>query len=163
MTTGYSELRADHDAIWGRFYADFGFRPHTKRFPGITEPAPSVTWSFAALDDDPGYSRLDRFTDILHAALTTLAGDGSVLFLDWQHTGYRVWPGRAGFDFDRPGWLPSPFPDGDYSIYLAEDFRYGTFGHPWEASLCVFGAELLQLIEADLDEVLGPPIRRRAH
>ncbi|MEV4535057.1 DUF2716 domain-containing protein [Asanoa sp. NPDC049518] len=158
----YSELRADHDAIWDRFYADFEFRPSMERFPAITEPAPSVTWSLAGLDDDPGYLRLDRFTDTVHAALSALAGDGSVLFLDWQHTGYRIWPGRAGIDVDRPGWPLSPYPDGDYFIYLAEDFRFGTFGHPWEASFCVFGADLLSLVEADLNELLGKPIRRRS-
>nr|WP_230688728.1 DUF2716 domain-containing protein [Micromonospora sp. WMMC415] len=48
----------------------------------------------------------------------------------------------------RPGWPLSPYPDGDYHIYLSEDFRFGSFGHPWESSLCIFGAELLDAIAA---------------
>ncbi|WP_223874522.1 DUF2716 domain-containing protein [Salinispora fenicalii] len=45
-------------------------------------------------------------------------------------------------------------------MYLAEDFRFGTFGHPWELSLCVFGGDLLDLVEADLHTVLGQVMRR---
>ncbi|WP_198347940.1 DUF2716 domain-containing protein [Plantactinospora sp. KBS50] len=55
----------------------------------------------------------------------------------------RAWPSLVGPENidppGRPGWPLSPYPDGDYSIYLAEGFRFGTFGHPWELSLCVFG------------------------
>jgi hypothetical protein len=150
--------------VWDRFYAQFDFRPSMHRFPAITEPAPSVTWNLRSLDDDPGYSRLDRLVEVVHARITTLVGDGSILCLDWQHTGYRVWPSLVGPDNidppGGPGWPLSPCPDGDYFIYLAEDFRFGTFGHPWEPSLCVFGGGLLDLVEADLHEVLGQVMRR---
>ncbi|GIH05322.1 hypothetical protein Rhe02_33890 [Rhizocola hellebori] len=55
---------------------------------------------------------------------------------------------------------PAATPDGDCYIYLAEDFQFGTFGHPWESTLCVFGQELLDLVEAELDTLLGKPMRR---
>ncbi|MEV0274741.1 DUF2716 domain-containing protein, partial [Hamadaea sp. NPDC050747] len=129
------------------------------RYPAITEPIPSVTWSLKILDDDPGYVRLDRMVEVVHAGLTSLAGTDSILFLDWQHTCYRVWPSLLGPDNIDPagkrGWPLSPYPDNDYYIYLAEDFRFGTFGHPWESTLCVFGQDLLNLVEADLDALLG--------
>ncbi|MEU5934541.1 DUF2716 domain-containing protein [Micromonospora sp. NPDC047187] len=51
-------------------------------------------------------------------------------------------------------------PVGDYYIHLAEDFRFGTFGHPWELSLCVFGDDMLDLVESDLHDVLGKVMRR---
>ncbi|GAA1858684.1 DUF2716 domain-containing protein [Asanoa iriomotensis] len=156
----YDELRADEAAVWDRFYAEFAFRPRVREFPAIKEPAPSVTWSLASVDD----SAVDRLAEVVHEALATLAGSGSVLALDWQHPCYRVWPSRIGPDTvdppASPGWPLSPYPDGDYFIYLAEDFRFGTFGHPWELSLCVFGAELLRLTEVDLHELLGDPMRR---
>ncbi|MDO3703272.1 DUF2716 domain-containing protein [Micromonospora sp. C28SCA-DRY-2] len=60
----------------------------------------------------------------------------------------------------RPGWPLLPYPDGDYYIYLAEDFRFGAFGHPRKLSLCVFGGGLLDLVEADLHDLLGKVMRR---
>ncbi|ABP55303.1 DUF2716 domain-containing protein [Salinispora tropica] len=163
-TRAYRELSGDDAAVWDRFYATFDFRPSMRRLPAITEPAPSVTWSLSGLDDDAGYARLDRLTEVVHAGLTALAGTGSILCLDWQHSCYRVWPSLVGPENidppGQPGWPLSPYPDGAYHIYLAEDFRFGTFGHPWEPSLCVFGGDLLDLVEADLYEVLGQVVRR---
>ncbi|WP_346533865.1 DUF2716 domain-containing protein [Micromonospora sp. DPT] len=108
--------------------------------------------------------RLDRLVEVMHAGFTALAGAGSILCLDWQHPSFRLWPSLVGPENidppGQPGWPLSPFPDGDYYIYLAEDFRFGTFGHPWELSLCVFGDDLLDLVEADLHDVLGKVMRR---
>ncbi|MEU2865764.1 DUF2716 domain-containing protein [Streptomyces mirabilis] len=79
--------------------------------------------------------------------------------LDWQHICYRLRPDLPSTDMflprvlegrSREGWPLSPYPDGDYYIFLADDLRFGTFGHPWEHSLCVFGAELLEAIAEDV-------------
>ncbi len=35
------------------------------------------------------------------------------------------------------------YPKGDYYIFLRDDLSEGTFGHPWEQTLCVFGERLL--------------------
>ncbi|MGC0422712.1 hypothetical protein ABIA38_008257 [Embleya sp. AB8] len=53
----------------------------------------------------------------------------------------RVLEGRS-----REGWPFGPYPEGNYHVFLAEDLRFGTFGHPWEHTFCVFGAELLAAI-----------------
>jgi len=50
-------------------------------------------------------------------------------------------------------------PDGDYNIHLAEDFRYGTSGHPWENTICVLGAPLLERVASHLDEILLRRVR----
>ncbi|WP_240956561.1 DUF2716 domain-containing protein [Micromonospora sp. HNM0581] len=63
-------MSGDEAAVWDRFYATFDFRPSIDRFPAITEPTPSVTWSLSGLDDDLGYTRLDRMTEVVHAGLT---------------------------------------------------------------------------------------------
>jgi hypothetical protein len=60
----------------------------------------------------------------------------------------------------RPGWPRSPYPDGDYPVLTAEDFRYGSFGHPWEHSLCVFGTELLDAIASQVTDLLSHVLRR---
>jgi hypothetical protein len=127
----------EYGPVWDRFYDRFRFRPgiDPATWPAIFEPVPSVTWSL-----DPLLGDLDA------PVLTALAGcmppDGSLLALDWQHDSYRVWPHRAGDD----GWPLSVYPNGDYYVFLAEDLSFGTFGHPWERSLCVFGARLLDRI-----------------
>ncbi|OYP13871.1 hypothetical protein CFC35_04690 [Streptomyces sp. FBKL.4005] len=153
---------AEYRRVWDRFYTDFGFRPSTNSltWPSIEEPVGSVTWSLTALDDDPGDERLDRLVAMVRQGLASCVGpQGTLLALDWQHTSYRFAPREVGGP-GQPAWPLSPYPDGDYYIYLSEDFRCGSFGHPWEESLCLFGEELLAVVSAEVDEVLGSPIRR---
>lgn len=107
-TSAYRELTRDAMVVWDRFDAMFDFRPSTQRYPGITEPTPSVTWSLDGLAEEPGYPRLDRLVEVMHAAFTALAGAGPILCLDWQHPSYRVWPSLVGPENidppGRPGW-----------------------------------------------------------
>ncbi|WP_328863889.1 DUF2716 domain-containing protein [Streptomyces virginiae] len=67
------------------------------------------------------------------------------------HDLYRV-PGQA----ER-----TTYPDGDYYLHVTDDLRLGTFGHPWEQTLTVWGPRLLAAVEEELTELLGEPIRRR--
>ncbi len=53
------------------------------------------------------------------------------------------------------------FPDGDYHIVLTEDMTIGTFGHPWEQTLCVFGAALVDTLAQTLTSWL-PAKRSRS-
>lgn len=153
---------AEHQRVWDRFSAEFQFRPGMSPFtwPAIKEPAASVTWSFAALDDDPGDEGLDRLVEVVRRGLASAVGPhGTLLALDWQHTSYRFAPQEVVGVAQR-AWPLSPYPDGDYYIYLSEDFRTGSFGHPWEESLCLFGQAFLDSVAAEVDAVLGAPIRR---
>ncbi|MEC4020641.1 DUF2716 domain-containing protein [Streptomyces sp. H27-D2] len=103
----------------------------------------SLTWSLAALDDDPEYDRLDRLVEVVEQGLTSCTGpSGTLLALDWQHTSYRFAPQCAG-GAGQPTWPLSPSAGGNYYIYLSEDFRMGSFGHPREKSLCLCGPEFL--------------------
>ena len=43
---------------------------------------------------------------------------------------------------------------------MTRDLRMGTFWHPLEESLCVFGAELLAEVGDDLTALLGTVMRR---
>lgn len=129
-------------------------------FPGIREPVPSATWSLDSLNDDPGYRKLYRFRTTVEHTLAACTPDGaSVLVLDWQHNCFRVRPDLLA-DGEAPGWPLSPYPDGDYCIFLAEDFSFGSFGHPWERTVCLFGADLLAEADHALSGVLGQPVRR---
>ncbi|MGW2202046.1 DUF2716 domain-containing protein [Streptomyces sp. NPDC001774] len=153
---------AEYRRVWDRFYEDFNFRPSMSSFswPAIKEPVASATWSLTALDHDPGCERLDRLVAVVEQGLASCVDpQGTLLALDWQHTSYRFAPHEVGGP-GQPAWPLSPYPDGDYYIYLSEDFSYGSFGHPWEETLCLFGEELLDAVSAEVDKVLGSAIRR---
>jgi hypothetical protein len=50
------------------------------------------------------------------------------------------------------------FPNGDYYAFLTEDMTAGTFGHPWEQTLRVFGDQLVSALAPMLSSWL--PIKR---
>lgn len=92
-------LEVEYRRVWDRFYDEFKFQPSTSSFkwPAIKEPVASVTWSLAALDDDPEYERLDRLVEVVEQGLTACIGpSGTLLALDWQHTSYRFAPQGVG-------------------------------------------------------------------
>jgi hypothetical protein len=151
----------EYERVWDRFEQRFEFRPgmEGRTWPAIKEPADSMTWSLAALDDDPGYMKLDALVDVLNGGLWACTPpERTLLILDWHHDCYRIRPHAITAEH-APRWPTSMMPDGDYNIHLAEDFRYGTFGHPWEHTICVMGAPLLQRVTTDLDSILLRRIR----
>jgi hypothetical protein len=142
----------EYGVSWARFEQLFRFRPgvSASTWPAIAEPPGSRTWSVADLPDGPGYTALDEMVNVVREGLWAATSlDGTLLALDWQHRSYRV----------RRGGRLSVMPDGDYIIHAAEDFSYGTFGRPWEQTLCVFGPAVVERVAARLDALLGPPRR----
>ncbi|GIH23887.1 hypothetical protein Aph01nite_21970 [Acrocarpospora phusangensis] len=92
--------------------------------------------------------------------LLACAVPGEPLYwLNRYHAGSRFDPLRVGGP-GQPRWPGRAYPDGDYYVYLTSDLRLGTFGHPWEESLCVFGRDLLTEVEDDLTDLLGTVLRR---
>lgn len=47
------------------------------------------------------------------------------------------------------------YPNGDYYLHLTHDLRLGTFGHPWEQTLTVWGSSLLTAVQAELSTCSG--------
>lgn len=138
---------AEESLLWDRLENGFGF-------PDVEPPAPSVTWRLA----DAAPEDLDR---IARPALRALTRPGQRLhWLDWQHVCHDFDPHRVGGPGE-PRWPGQVYPNGDYYLYLHPDLRFGTFGHPWEQTLCVWGSGLLASVEAELTELLGEPLRRR--
>lgn len=92
-------LEAEYRSVWDRFYAEFAFSPSVNlaKWPAIKEPADSVTWSLASLDEDPSCTRLDRFVAVVEQGLTACVEPEARLFaLDWQHISYSFAPHRVG-------------------------------------------------------------------
>ena len=140
----------DYSVIWDRFYSDFHFKPnyHERSMPAISEPAPFVTFDLSAdLTDE---TRADIDSLLLNSFRAVTPPDRVMYSLDWQHTCYRFDP-RAVDNMGPIGW----FPDGDYHVFLADDFTFGTFGHPWQQSLCIFGQPLLDRVERSMRDSLN--------
>jgi hypothetical protein len=149
--------------LWDEFERKFGFTPDFRaRRPAIDEPPGSVTVDLSPIFDasgnagfETGAKQVDRL--VLESFQRVFDDTTRLLVLDWQHSSYWFRPHAIA---DATHWPPSPvtpFPDGDYYIFLTEDMSQGTFGHPWEQTLCVFGNDLVD----DLVPTLPFPIRRR--
>ncbi|GAA2617538.1 DUF2716 domain-containing protein [Streptomyces axinellae] len=151
---------AEHDALWDSFGRQFAFKPSVETYPGIREPSASVTWHLGALQDGLDRAAVKQLQGIIESGLLACVRPDELLhWLDRHHAGYRFDPRRVGGS-GRPRWPGSAYPDGDYYLYLTADLRLGTFGHPWEESLCVFGEELLAEVEEPLTALLGTVLRR---
>ncbi|MFE6176893.1 DUF2716 domain-containing protein [Streptomyces sp. NPDC056464] len=158
----------EYDGLLHAFKERFSFRPSVSYYPGIEEPEASVTWHVGDISDTAG-RLLTALPDdhpvrlvqaIAERGLRACARPGEPLYsADWNHQGYVFDPTRVGGP-GRPGWPGVVCREGDYHKYLTADLRLGTFWHPWEESLCVFGADLLTEVEADLTAALGTVMRR---
>jgi Protein of unknown function (DUF2716) len=130
--------KREQDKVWDKFYKEFKFSPSTSKFPGILEPTPSITYSipYPWTDDD-----IDDFYEKARKVFREVLPQNQRLYaLDWQHACFWFYPHISG------KWKIG-LPNGDYAIFLAEDFSFGLFGHPWEVTLCVFGQPLLRAFQ----------------
>lgn len=125
--------------VWEDFDKAFNFRPSVHGpFPSITEPKDSITFS---LEQNYNDALIDEFENVLSQAFIECGyGSKEVYYLDWQHECYATI-----INENNDSWM-SGFPDGDYAIFLSEDMSVGTFGHPWEYSICIFGELLVKAI-----------------
>ena len=159
---------AEYAPIWQAFESRFHFRPSVRAedWPGIAEPAPSITYAIGHIYELPREERAALEADLeakLLAAFRALVGrdggEGVVHALDWQHASFRFAPTVA--EAASVPWAIPALPDGDYYIFLAPDLRWGIFGHPWEETMCVFGDELLRALAAAPPKLFTKPVRSR--
>lgn len=152
---------------WDRFGAAFRFRPsiYPEDWPTFREPGPSATWdishllsAFRSWDAEATPYNLA----LLHALRAWVPPGEPVLALDLNHPSYDFYPHRFADPADPAGWRVPTLPDGDYYLFVTADHRLGCLGHPWEQTLCVFGAGFLDTYEALTP--LGPDriVRRRS-
>jgi hypothetical protein len=162
--SAWTELtKSEYDDVWDRFYADFQFRPSIlpADWPGIREPEPSETYRIGHIYGNPEAERLIGNLDrsALAAYRSCVGNDESIYALDWQHPCYWFKPHQQK---EADPWKVPSLPNGDYYIFLAVDFRFGWFGHPWEQTICVFGQQLLTAIHERPPEVFsGGMLRAR--
>ncbi len=162
--------RHRYDKVWDRFDEAFQFRPSIRPedWPSFREPTPSLTWRIRDLLAEFYPWRDPRAAPynlaLLHALRACVAEDEPVLALDWQHAAYEFYPHRLREPHEVANWCIPALPSGEYHIFVTEDHRLGSLGHPWEQTVCVFGAGFLdeyrratplltdQIIRQQLDE-----------
>jgi Protein of unknown function (DUF2716) len=144
----------EYTEVWKRFDSKFCFRPSvSESAPGISEPIDSITFRLAEKYEDSWLDELQL--SIFNSLQVCNAFKHEVYYLDWQHASYLV------NEVDGKEGLLNGFPDGDYAIFLDRDMSIGTFGHPWEYSICVFGEQFVISLLQNKPRILDRVIRNR--
>lgn len=165
LPKGWSELdRPTEDLAWRFMYDHLGFRPSINplNWPGIKEPSPSETYSFGYIYQEAILAEqleIELNGKVLLALQKILHSGEHLIVLDWQHNCFYFDPTVCESD-NLDSWPVFVLPNGDYYIFLASDFRFGIFGHPWEQTICCFGSEFLEAIQEDPPRLFRKTIRR---
>jgi hypothetical protein len=138
------------DKVWDRFDEAFRFRPSVRPedWPSFREPPPSATWDISDLLAafcpwrDPQATPYNLA--LLQALKECVPEDEPVLALDWQHAAYAFYPHRFRAPEEPGNWLIPALPAGEYHIFITDDHRLGSLGHPWVQTLCVFGSGFVE-------------------
>jgi hypothetical protein len=141
-----------YEDAWAPFTERFGFRPD---FYEQDVPAIEIPDGALVLDLGQAYYSRARFEAAKAAvdaaalrALVWVAPEDEWLALDWQHPTYAYTP--SGLALAGGEWPVRVFPDGDYFAHLRADLSTGTFGHPWQRTLTIWGDDLVGSLGADL-------------
>lgn len=143
-----------YDDAWAAFDARFQFKPdfYERTAPAILLAEESIVIDLAPIFEHEGPRFAAGEAAINAAALRSfvwLAGKADLTALDWQHTPYRYSP-AAHVMSDRDH-LPVPvFPNGDYYIHASDGLEWGTFGHPWQQTLTLWGMPLIESLGKEL-------------
>ena len=143
----------DYDEAWTAFDSRFDFKPdyYERAMPAIRLPQDSVVVDLEPVVAEDGPRFASGFDAINAAALRAfvwLAGDEELVALDWQHQSFRYSPAQHALA--DVSWGVSVFPDGHYYVHTTPDLRWGTFGHPWQRSLTIWGEDLVSSLGVEL-------------
>jgi hypothetical protein len=165
VSPGWEEMpQRRAGTLMTRFTRRFSFCPsiEPREWPSITEPRPSVTLDLSPTWAD-GMAR-DPDELILGLLVAAFPANERLVAINYNHFAWWFWPHqfsavsrespysevptreimvKPGVFVAADSWPVHPFPNGDYSIVVSEDMTSGTFGHPWEQTLCVFGPRLI--------------------
>jgi hypothetical protein len=146
--------------VWQRFARVFEFKPSmavSLDNPTFKEPLPSVTFDVSDDSEDENSTEDDFDKRMLEHLARCTEKDEEVYILDWHHTCYAIYPHHITAR-DCPFTLF--YPNGDYIITLSKDFSWGTLGHPWEQSICIFGSKLIDAVLSKRPKLFDKVIRQ---
>ena len=141
------------EEIWENFEQQCKFSPSIEVDKEVFAPKAEYdiydcAGAFLKYENDNNWSNVIR-----NIFIKVKGSDEYIYALDWQHSELRYIPeidrsevNKAYFiDDDNGGfniYLPKFYPDGDYYLFLAKDFRWGYLTDPWRQQIIVYGDEL---------------------
>lgn len=145
--------QVDDEEMWGAFDKQFAFAPdfNDRQTPAIRIPNESLVVDLAPIfTQEPG--RFAAGEAAINAcalrAFVWLAGTSELVALDWQHPSYLYSPSAHALGDE--AWSIPVFPNGDYYIHAEPSLNWGTFAHPWQQSLTIWGTELIDSLGREL-------------
>lgn len=158
-------LSDDEDRfVWQSIREQFKFNPFNQRdgtSPFLIFPKPYQVYDMhlfvsylkdeSTTIDDEYYNTFNKhITDIF---INCMGNEEYIYALDWHHTSFKFNPislekmPRFLQMEEFNVYFPDFYPDGDYYFFIANDFSWGYFTHPWTQELWIFGEELIAEIE----------------
>ncbi|MCB1198380.1 MAG: DUF2716 domain-containing protein [Deltaproteobacteria bacterium] len=143
----------EHDLVLDSFAKQYSFRPSMdpKQWPSIQTKSPIMMFDVSSYYRNEGQisgqdieKALQDLAIEMFCALTHK--HEKMWAIDWHHLSYEFDPRKPMDlceDFDR--WLVPIFPNGDYTIFLCQDYANVWFGHPWQQSIALIGDALTDL------------------
>ena len=129
----------EYDKVWDSFYKAFSFRPSVDGpFPAILEPKDSITFDFPLPRDIHDEMIVELAEAIFESFSESIRASDEIYYLDWQHECFAITLN------DITNNRFNAYPNGDYAILISKDMRVGTFGHPWEDTICIFGESFVK-------------------
>ncbi|MFZ2510754.1 MAG: DUF2716 domain-containing protein [Gordonia sp. (in: high G+C Gram-positive bacteria)] len=143
----------DYDIAWAPFDERFAFKAnfHEREHPAIRLSDDCLVLDLGEVFayDGPKFAAGEAAINASGLrAFVWLAEDEELTALDWQHPAYRYSPALQSLTAATAG-VPV-FPNGDYYAHMTQDLRWGTFGHPWQQTLTVWGVDLIETLGAEL-------------
>jgi hypothetical protein len=151
----------DDEPFWERFEDEFEFHPdfYDGSTSAIRLPAGSMIVDLSPVFEDSPARHEAGCAAVQAAAVRAfvwLAEGEDLVALDWKHPSYLWAPADQAILGGQPA-VPV-YPDGDYYMHMTRDLRWGTFGHPWQRTLTIWGADLVGTLGVELASWL--PVRQ---
>ncbi|MCL6604585.1 MAG: DUF2716 domain-containing protein [Paenibacillus sp.] len=153
------EILSDEEAdfVWQTIRERFEFNSRDNLSPFLKLPEPYQIYDIHLFTsylkdksitiDDEYYNTFNRYiTDVF---IKCMGSDEYIYALDWQHTSFKYNPNspeimpRVTHMEEFNVYFPDFYPDGDYYFFIASNFSWGYFTHPWTQELWIFGEELI--------------------
>lgn len=137
--------------IWDKIYADFKFRP-------------SIDTNIKTFDFSIYYEQFflmsfwsEKEEKIINNIFKEIS-DSNIYALEWQSDCFEFNPNEnikyeySYHDEERnvDVYFPTYYPNGDYYFYIAKDFSYGMFTHPWKKQIYVWGDKLIEKVNQNI-------------
>ncbi|MBQ8959834.1 MAG: DUF2716 domain-containing protein [Ruminococcus sp.] len=140
-----------YNDLWDRIYREYSFSPQNEKWL-----CPDIAYDVYRLG--PVWD--EKQAEIIDQIFCRLVS-GHMYALDWHHDCFIFDPhenipfGYQYYDDSRDCtvYFPTYYPDGDFYFFIAADWSFGMFGHPWRNELIVTGIPLRREIEKAAKEL----------